>query len=496
MTSTLWMRTIHAVTALVAATAACAQWSFQLDTTFRTQIVQQNVNAIHVLPGTGIYLSGRVRFPGDMSDRPLSLIDETGEQVVSFPFSWGGGKMVPWTNRLYIQNGNLVRRMNLDGTIDLSFASQSGGSGSAPYISLPTNGDFHVFPDGRVLLSGSYTLSAAAYGFVGQYHLIWLTNTGYLDTTRVHRQANGVIRAFTELPDGKFLCSCTCTQYEGQPVSRLFRIHADGSLDTTFNAGVNWGNIYAYHPLPDGRVYVGGRYKRSAAPNDTIYLARFMPDGSLDGTFNNSNVLATNPGITGGTKVTQIVPWMEDKLFVMGVLQKVNGDPRGGICVLDTSGQLLPLLDECMTGAFSYQGSTNASVHGIIPTPDSTGFYIHGTYAGYTDGTTNDPGQRFVSRLLVSELTVGVEEQATQQGPGLRVYPNPAGSRATVYLEHLPPNAHLLLRDALGRMAQQQRVHNHTTTLDLRSLAGGVYTVEVSSGGRRVAVRRLVVVGQ
>ncbi|MBK8499312.1 MAG: hypothetical protein IPL52_10955 [Flavobacteriales bacterium] len=63
-------------------------------------------------------------------------------------------------------------------------------------------------------------------------------------------------------------------------MDRLFRIHADRALDTTFHSGVNWGNIFAYHPPPDGRVYVGGRYKRAVAPNDTLYLARFMPDGS------------------------------------------------------------------------------------------------------------------------------------------------------------------------------------------------------------------------
>ena len=490
MTSTFWKRNMHAVAALMAATAACGQWSFTLDTTFRTQIVQQNVNAIHVLPGTGIYLSGRVRFPGDMSDRALSLIDENGEQVVSFPFSWGGGKMVPWANKLYVQNGNLVRRMNLDGTIDLSFASQSGGSGSAPYISLPTNGDFHVFPDGSVLLSGSYTLSAAAHGFVGQYRLVWLTNTGYLDTTRVHRQANGVIRAFTELPDGKFLCSCTCTQYEGQPVSRLFRIHADGSLDTTFNAGVNWGNIYAYHPLPDGRVYVGGRYKRAAAPNDTLYLARFMPDGSLDQTFNNGNSLGLGGILSPSPQVNRIEGWQADKFFITGHFRSVNGQLRGGVCVVDSSGQLLPMLDACLPGPFTYFGQTAASIADIKPTPDGNGFYICGMYAGYTDGTTNDPQQRFVSRLLVSELTVGAEERAM---PGIRVYPNPASTTATLELDVLPPHTQLVLRDALGREVLRRRVHAHTNVLNLQALPDGIYTLELREDHKRISVQRLAV---
>ncbi|HRW90311.1 MAG TPA: hypothetical protein P5027_10200, partial [Flavobacteriales bacterium] len=160
-----------------------------------------------------------------------------------------------------------------------------------PYFLSGSLGDYHIFPDGRVLLSGTHIMSDSIRGFEGTYELIWFTNTGYLDTTRVHRNANGPIWGFKELPDGKFICSCSCTQYEGQPVSRLFRVHADGALDTTFQTGVNWGNIFAYHPLPDGRVYVGGRYKRATAPNDTLFLARFLPDGSLDPTF-------TPPSIT------------------------------------------------------------------------------------------------------------------------------------------------------------------------------------------------------
>ncbi|MBK8499314.1 MAG: delta-60 repeat domain-containing protein [Flavobacteriales bacterium] len=286
MRALLWML-VALCAASIQSSTAYGQWNFQLDTTFRTIITSSTVNSLAVMPSGHLLLSGRMNFQGAPGERALAKVDMNGVRDPSFPFGYGGGKLTPWADRYYVDNG-LVRRFLPSGLLDPSFMSQI----YSPYVgSNVTLGDYHVFPDGRLLISGSYMLSDSVRGFVGQYRLVWFSNQGYLDTTRIHRRANGVIWDFAELPDGKFLCSCTCTQYEGQPVDRLFRIHADGALDTTFHSGVNWGNIFAYHGLPDGRVYVGGRYKRAVAPNDTLYLARFMPDGSLDPTFNHANNL-------------------------------------------------------------------------------------------------------------------------------------------------------------------------------------------------------------
>jgi hypothetical protein len=45
-----------------------------------------------------------------------------------------------------------------------------------PYFASLQGGDYHVFPDGRVLMSGSHQLSDTIRGFVG-YEPIWFTNT-------------------------------------------------------------------------------------------------------------------------------------------------------------------------------------------------------------------------------------------------------------------------------------------------------------------------------
>ncbi len=474
--------------AALAAIVAFPQWQFMLDTTFRTQILQQNVISIALQPD-GLLLSGTMRFPGDMSNRLLTKVDLAGNQVLSFPFGYGGGKITPWEGKYYVSVGQTIRRVLATGYVDPTFIELNLG----PYFQSSQGGDYHVFPDGRVLISGQHNLSDSTRGFVGQYDLIWFSNEGYLDTTRIHRQSNGFMWDFTALPDGKFLCSCSCTMYEGQPVDRVFRIHADGALDTTFQSGINWGNIYAYHPLPDGRVYVGGRFKRAEVPNDTLYIVRLMPDGSLDPSFNNHNSLSTSDGITAYPKVTNIVPWYDGSIFAMGVMRHVNGQTRGGICVLDNTGQLTPLLENSLPGTFSYQTSTNASIHGIVPAPDSSAYYIWGTYTGYNDGTINDTLQRFVSRLLVEELNVALQEE--ENARSFSIQPNPTNGSVTFTFDPAMGRSNsITIRDIHGRKVTALPIREGTDRVEWNAaeLAPGIYFVSFKSGGS-VSTQKLVV---
>ena len=476
---------LTAAAGLFAAAMAWPQWVFQLDTTFRTDIQNRFVNALAEMPNGDLLLSGTMRFPGEMSDRLLAKVDPYGTRDISFPFTFGGGEITRWGNQYYVATGT-VQRLLPTGLIDPTFIGMNDG----PYFLSGSLGDYHIFPDGRVLLSGTHIMSDSIRGFEGTYELIWFTNTGYLDTTRVHRNANGPIWGFKELPDGKFICSCSCTQYEGQPVSRLFRVHADGALDTTFQTGVNWGNIFAYHPLPDGRVYAGGRYKRANAPNDTLFLARFLPDGSLDPTFAPPSITMGGLAADYGPLITWLQPWPGGHLIASGEFGSVNQMSRESIFLLDSTGAVTAAFDNFHVGIYQGQFGANASINWITSVSTDT-LYICGAYIGLNDGTTNDPQQRFVSRLLVSGLGVGVENVPTHTN--LQLWPNPVSGTCMVELEELPPSAVLIVRDALGRERLRQPVRSHSTTLDLHTLSDGLYFLELRTGNERLAVQRLVV---
>jgi uncharacterized delta-60 repeat protein len=485
---------------------AHAQAPFALDTTFRTQIQTQFVASALPLEDGKILLSGRMRFPDDLYDRLVLRLNADGSHDQTFPGPIpggavpGGGKITPWQDRYYVGTLTRVRRIWLDGTIDYDFAPAAGTS-SIPYVSSLQGGDYHVFPDGRVVMSGLHQLSDSIRGFMGYHNFIWFTNTGYLDTTRVHRKGNGTNFHFKELADGRFICSGTGSIYDERPVDRIFRIEADGSVDTTFHTSIAAGRGQVFHELADGRIYVGGYYVCTAHP-DTLYLARLLPDGGLDPTFTPPNFffgLGDNPGYGYGTSVRSIYPLGPDHFIIGGRFRYVNGQPRRGICVIDHTGALLDEFHDQGVGTFQISSMIAATVAGIAPTVDGESYIIWGAYHGYDDGLINDTGQRFVSRLHAGDLALGAgPSERGPQGAIFNLYPNPATNWTTVEYD-LPLSNNdrytLVIKDALGRTLQtiDLRRHQAQVVLDTRSYSGGIYHVELVNGNRVVEVKKLVV---
>ncbi len=488
---------IVAVAALGAATAAAAQQPFDLDPTFRTEIDAINVNDVLPLPGGDIMISGQIRFPGDMYSRGYARLSSTGQRVLPYPeFSPGGGRMTPWgSDQFYVQNGDGVRLINFDGTVDTGFNMIN-----TPYYYTIQGGQYHVFPDGSLLWSGYHHLTDTARGFVGWYGLAWITAHGDLDTTKIHRQSEGTIMFLKPVQDGKFMCSGGGGMVEGRPSSTIFRVHADGALDTTFNAPyLQLGAGYDYKPLADGKILAGG-YFRFVGSTDTLSLVRFLPDGQVDPTFHSAYFEATY-NTYAFPIVDQITPLGPDRYILTGNFNSIDGEQRGGIAIIDTSGHLM---DDHFTGSgcggfvwplwppgleYDYR-----SVVGITPLPDGN-YYIYGSYHGYDDGTTNDTLQRMVSRL--HGLNVGVEEVEVPAEKPLTIYPNPASLYATLAYDFkaAPDKAYLGIRDVVGKEVQRLPIQaaEGQTVWDTRSISPGAYTVELVNGGRTLGTAKLIV---
>jgi hypothetical protein len=485
--------------AFLAAIVAFAQWNFTVDTTFQAEVEGKNINDLMVMPDGKIFLSGRIRFLGDDFDRGSSKLLANGARDMSFPSfpeTTGGGKITPWENSFYVSNG-LVRRLNSDGLIDPAFISLNLGL----YFYSLQGGDYHVFPDGRVLISGNHLLSDSVRGFEGLYQLVWFTNTGYLDTTRIHRSSgNCAVYRFEELPSGQFIVRGICDQFDGQPVDRIFRVHADGSVDTSYHTGVYWGAAYDYLPLADGRVYVAGEYLRTAEPGDTLHLARFLSTGQLDPSFLPPQFTMLSSLATFGCGVERIEPWLNGTLLATGQFSSVNGQPRNGICILDTNGTLLPAFGGQGVGTYTESFSGGSYRYATIAATayDSTNahLYIAGAYSGYTDATGHYPDQRFITRLKVSELSTAVPDQAPQRG-SLQLWPNPAAGQ--VWLRYALPGhqgqVHLRVRDSQGRVLflTPAAGEEGQVVWDSRGVAPGVYTVELLREGKLERSERLII---
>ncbi len=484
---------IATVAACLAATVVCGQWNCTVDPGFQTEITRNNVNSLLLNDDGTVIASGVMRFPGEFSDKRLVRLLPNGQRDPSFYNSGlGGAKLTRWQDRFYAGSAT-VRRILATGNQDPSFISMNLG----PYFNSLQGGDYHVYPDGRVLMSGSHNLSDTARGFVGHYQLIWFTNTGYLDTTKIHRQGTGcAVYRFKELPNGQFICSGTCNQFEGQEVDWIFRVNADGTPDTTFRTDVYIGSAFDYLPLQDGRVYVAGNFRRSQAPLDTLRLARFLPDGELDPGFSIPQFsLGTLPGTFGSYGVS-VQRWLDGNLLVTGKFQLVNGQPRKGICLLDTTGAVLPAFAGQGVGPYVYQGITYASIETVAYDTANAQLYICGAYNGYNDGTTNATGQRFVTRLDVEEWSTVVDEENGTSS--LSLYPNPADRTVLIdwgLSDATASSAELTVMTAQGQLVHtaQMSLAKEGYTLDVTAYPAGLYHLHLVVDGQWVSGCKMIV---
>jgi uncharacterized delta-60 repeat protein len=88
-------------------------------------------------------------------------------------------------------------------------------------------------------------------------------------------------------PDGKILIGGGFGNYNGAGPSRITRLNADGTRDTTFNVGGTGADniVMAVVVQPDGKIIIGGQF---TSYNDNVpgnYLMRLNANGTPDTTF-------------------------------------------------------------------------------------------------------------------------------------------------------------------------------------------------------------------
>ncbi len=490
------MRIANTVAALWVAIIANAQWNFTVDSTFQTQIIQRNVNSLLLNEDGTLIASGRMLFPGEWSEKTLAQLLPDGTRDETFSNSGQGGSTIKeWQpDRFYVAGNYNPRRIwRQTGLIDASFAV---GTNVVPYFTPVQGGDYHVYPDGSVLISGNHLLNDSIRGFMGWHQLIWFTNTGHLDTTRTHRTGGScAIYRFKELPNGQFICNGLCNQFNGEDIDRIFRVNADGSVDTTFQTGVYTGSVGGYLPLSDGRVYVAGNFRISQAPEDTLRLVRFTSSGELDPGFTIpvfSN--GSTPGVSGiyGSSVQH---WLDGNLLVTGTFQFVNGQPRRGICLLDTNGAVLPAFADNGVGPFTYMNYTYASIDHLVYDTVNAKLYICGAYNGYHDGINYYPEQNFITRLNVEELNVAVQDEEPPKTQ-FRIHPNPAIDQVTFIFDQVSGGkASIVIRDLTGKTIALQDISRSSDqiTWNSASLAPGIYLVDLMNEGQVLKTEKLVI---
>jgi uncharacterized delta-60 repeat protein len=152
----------------------------------------------------------------------------------------------------------------------------------------------------------------------------------------------GLVESVLPQPDGKVLVCGNFTSFNGSPRGYIARLMPDGSIDTSFMAHPSyWVRHMALQT--DGKIIIGGFFK-TVDDQPRNLIARLNPDGSLDPTF--------NPGVgANGTLSVSIVgnadPFVfqsavqpDGKILITGNFTTYNRATANGIARLNTDGSL------------------------------------------------------------------------------------------------------------------------------------------------------------
>ncbi len=237
-------------------------------------------------------------------------IQNDGKYIIGGVFTQYGG-----------QNVGRIVRLDTNGLTDAAFQHTPGANNEVLAIEPQA--------DGRILISGFFS-SYHGQAFNGFTRLM---PNGSIDSSFLVGNGSNlspiVIRA---LPGGKILIGGTFVSYQGQPIQRIARLHANGTLDTSFvPASIPSGGINRMEVQPDGRIIIAGTFA-SVGGVTVNRIARLMPDGQRDTSF--------QPGTGVNSTIRSLALQSDGKIIIGGDFTMLNGQSRARIARLHPDGSL------------------------------------------------------------------------------------------------------------------------------------------------------------
>lgn len=234
---------------------------------------------------------------------------------------------------------NGLGRLDTDGAPDATFDKGPGMTPAAGRVVVRQ-------PDGKLLFGGNFT---AVRGEAAN-RLARLYPEGFLDDDfDIGSGPNGEVRALAVLADGRILVGGYFTQFAGRARRGLARLHADGSLDTSFLAtpiaGISDMQVEALVPQPDGKILVGGLIRTASsgqifAGGLSSGVLRLLADGTVDTAFD----IGAGAHELGSTAVPMRVHALalqtDGKVLVGGEFTGFQGVNARRLARLETNGQL------------------------------------------------------------------------------------------------------------------------------------------------------------
>ncbi|HEX8018040.1 MAG TPA: calcium-binding protein [Flavobacterium sp.] len=385
-----------------------------LDTGFLTGSgAPSNINCIEIQSDGKIILAGNfIKFNGVDVNR-ITRLNPDGSTDITFNIGSGfdndihamslqpngkiilGGEFTGYNGN----TANRIVRLHPDGTRDTTFLSGTGlnngivyviktdtsgnimlgGSFTDLYNGLDVNRLMLLNPDGTIKTDfdiGNGPGSASVYSLANSFEGAWYIGGSFsvfdsqnqgklakIDANGIHDISylsagvgfdNSVLKVLP-LSDNRTMVFGNFSRFNGVPSSRIARILPDGNLDITFNSAQTNANgiIKTAAQQPDGKIIIGGNF---TSYNSTTCnrIARILHDGSLDNSF------VSGIGFNG--QVLSVAIQSDQKIVVAGNFTKYNGVTFGRVVRL--------MQDGTIDGSFNTVIGANGIIDAILVQPD------------------------------------------------------------------------------------------------------------------------------
>ena len=222
-----------------------------------------------------------------------------------------------------------ITRLHADGSIDYSFDPGSGVEYQINALSL--------LPNGQMLIGG-WWYSINGNSDLKYWNMARLNSDGSHDTSFGANlniiSTTGQVFAIAQAANHAFFVGGNFDMYDFVTVNNLVKLNHDGTMDPTFNAstGTN-GFIWALAVQPDGKVLIGGDFTQ-ANGQSCSRLARLKANGSLDSSF--STTTGANDGVRALTTLNN------GKILMGGLFTDYKGQSANRIARLNGNQILIP----------------------------------------------------------------------------------------------------------------------------------------------------------
>ncbi len=189
--------------------------------------------------------------------------------------------------------GGLVL-LETDGSVDPAF--NAGGAGFQNATGTQSVAALAVQSDGKILVGGSFqSYDGQAVNGIARLNANGSLDTSFNAGTAISGDGGAGVAAIAVQANGQVLVGGNFNVFDGVTTGDLVRLNSDGSLDTSYAVSTYLydGGVNAIIVQPDGSAIIGGDF-RTNAPNQLVTgpldgLVHVFADGTVDTSFNSGN---------------------------------------------------------------------------------------------------------------------------------------------------------------------------------------------------------------